>query len=451
MVCSSSDLQRKRHSSLNIGHLKKTFLILLKSAMETSKKSQKIVWKLVLTGGPCGGKTTGQARLSTFFEDIGWKVFRVPETATVLLSGGIDFSELDEEGAMKFQENLLKTMIQIENSFFDLAKETKRNCLVICDRGTMDASAYINHQQWENILTSNSLDEVELRDNRYNQVVHLTSAAKGAEQFYSLDHPTRNEGIELARDRDTRAAEAWVGHPYVDLVDNSSNFDTKIKKLIAIVAFRMGINVSDRLESDAKKLKFLVNGPLPQNQYSLLFGIFKLLILTLKQMVVIPSAVLEKEELKENGAILIQDYLHLSNQQDRSHFPIIKTRRCFMYNDQYFQLDIYEDPVHERCRGLMFLETYTTKSVKEITENLPPFLDIDSEASGDPAFSMFNLSLHEEWTNNKEFCHRLSDDEEDGKFSTTEVKEAEKRLANTRSKQGSKYHSQKGQSRETNV
>ena len=24
--------------------------------------------------GPAGGKTTGQARLSTFFENIGWKV-----------------------------------------------------------------------------------------------------------------------------------------------------------------------------------------------------------------------------------------------------------------------------------------------------------------------------------------------------------------------------------------
>lgn len=24
--------------------------------------------------GPCGGKTTGQARLCTFFENLGWKV-----------------------------------------------------------------------------------------------------------------------------------------------------------------------------------------------------------------------------------------------------------------------------------------------------------------------------------------------------------------------------------------
>ena len=72
-----------------------------------------------------------------------------------------------------FQENLLKTMIQIENSFFDLAKASceERNCLVICDRGAMDASAFISREQWEHILHRNGLDEVEIRDNRYNQVI----------------------------------------------------------------------------------------------------------------------------------------------------------------------------------------------------------------------------------------------------------------------------------------
>jgi len=40
------------------------------------------------------------------------------------------------------------------------------------------------------------------------------------------------------------------------------------------------------------------------------------------------------------------------------------------------------------------------------------------EATGDPAFSMFNLSLKEDWVNNKKFCHRLCDEEnldEEGK------------------------------------
>ena len=83
------------------------------------------------------------------------------------------------------------------------------------------------------------LDEVEIRDNRYNQVIHMVSAAKGAEAFYTIeDHATRSEGLDMARVRDTRAAEAWVGHPYVDIVDNSSgeSFHWPVDAFIFIIS-----------------------------------------------------------------------------------------------------------------------------------------------------------------------------------------------------------------------
>ena len=142
--------------------------------LEAAALEKKKLWKLVLTGGPCGGKTTGQTRLATFFENLGWKVYRVPETANLLLSGGINFADLTPEAAEKFQENLLKTMMQIENVFFDLATSTAKNCLVICDRGAMDASAFISREQWENILARNNLNEEEIRDNRYDQVIIMS-------------------------------------------------------------------------------------------------------------------------------------------------------------------------------------------------------------------------------------------------------------------------------------
>lgn len=40
----------------------------------SGKQPEPLVYKLVLTGGPCSGKTTGSVRLSTFFENMGWKV-----------------------------------------------------------------------------------------------------------------------------------------------------------------------------------------------------------------------------------------------------------------------------------------------------------------------------------------------------------------------------------------
>lgn len=43
--------------------------------------------------------------------------------------------------AYKFQENLLKSMLQIENTFFQLGEKCTRDCLIICDRGAMDVSS----------------------------------------------------------------------------------------------------------------------------------------------------------------------------------------------------------------------------------------------------------------------------------------------------------------------
>ena len=43
-----------------------------------------------------------------------------------------------------------------------------------------------------------------------------------------------------------------------------------------------------------------------------------------------------------------RDYLTLLTQEDPQHFEACKTRRCFLWNNQYYQLDIYNDPCHDR-------------------------------------------------------------------------------------------------------
>ncbi|MCL4132570.1 UNVERIFIED_CONTAM: hypothetical protein GTU68_016703 [Idotea baltica] len=107
-------------------------------------------------------------------------------------------------------------------------------------------------------------NSVELRDTRYHQIIHMVSSAIGAEAFYTVgDHPCRSEDVDLAKLLDEAAAQAWVGHPYFDVIDNSTDFDTKIRRMINVVCQKMGIDTGDRLETNARKLKFLVKGPLP--------------------------------------------------------------------------------------------------------------------------------------------------------------------------------------------
>ena len=245
------------------------------------------MWRLVLTGGPCGGKTTAQVHqltppltpplqitLSTIFESMGWRVFRVPETATILLGGGVSFGLLDEEQRLEFQENLLKTMFQLEDTYFALATTQRRNCLVICDRGAMDCSAYLPKADWEAILEKNCLNEVDIRDNRYDQVVHLVSAATGAEEHYTRyrrrptrftttlprsNNKARSEDLALASTNDRLVGEAWVGHPYYELIDNSTDFETKMRRLCRSVTARLDLPHADTLmHANSVKRKFLV-------------------------------------------------------------------------------------------------------------------------------------------------------------------------------------------------
>lgn len=168
------------------------------------------------------------------------------------------------EESEKFQENLIKVMIAMERTFFTLASTCKQNCIVICDRGIMDATAYMAKESWGRLLKSNGWNAVELRDNRYNQIIHLVTSADGAESYYNCeDNPCRTEGLELARELDRRTAEAWVGHPYIDVLDNSTDFDTKMRKMISAVCRRIGLQAGDRLKSASRKVKFLVRPPLP--------------------------------------------------------------------------------------------------------------------------------------------------------------------------------------------
>ena len=47
------------------------------------------VVKIVITGGPCAGKTTGLSWIRNAFTKQGWTVLIVPETATELITGGV--------------------------------------------------------------------------------------------------------------------------------------------------------------------------------------------------------------------------------------------------------------------------------------------------------------------------------------------------------------------------
>jgi hypothetical protein len=69
----------------------------------------------------------------------------------------------------------------------------------------------------------------------------MVSAAIGAEKFYTTENnAARSETIDEARDLDFRILNAWIGHPKIRIIDNSTDFQMKVRKVIDAICQMVG-------------------------------------------------------------------------------------------------------------------------------------------------------------------------------------------------------------------
>ncbi len=191
------------------------------------------VEKIVITGGPCTGKTTAMGRIKKEFTEQGYNVIFIPESATELMTNGVTPRSLNS--IYEFQKQLLKLQIRKETRYTADVKNMSEleKVLIVCDRGVIDNKAYLKDAEFEQMLNELNLDETELRE-RYDAVFHLETVAKGAEEYYTLsNNVTRMETAEEAVKIDDRLICAWDEHPYFRVIDNSSDFEGKMKELIS--------------------------------------------------------------------------------------------------------------------------------------------------------------------------------------------------------------------------
>ena len=57
--------------------------------------------------------------------------------------------------------------------------------------------------------------------------------------LFRSNNKERTEDIELATTNDRLVGEAWVGHPYYELIDNSTDFETKMRRLCRYFFYRL--------------------------------------------------------------------------------------------------------------------------------------------------------------------------------------------------------------------
>jgi hypothetical protein len=166
--------------------------------------------KLVLTGGPSGGKTTLAQAIQREYGD---QVVIVPEAASILWSGGWP-RRTNREGVRHQQ----RAIYYIQREMEQLIATENAHRLLICDRGSLDGLAYWPDRDdpfaYLKSLNTKLEDEVD----RYDWVLHLdTPRASG----YDTSNPLRNESHEEALKLNDRIREAWNHHPRRFVVGNT--------------------------------------------------------------------------------------------------------------------------------------------------------------------------------------------------------------------------------------
>lgn len=188
--------------------------------------------KIVITGGPCGGKSSAMKHIRDAFEPLGYTVVVVPETATELIGGGVTPTGCNTR--RDFQYCQLQLQLKKEEIYAEAGRRMPGNkLLLLCDRGALDSKAYQNPADFYQTLEELHLNEDQLRES-YDAVFHLVTAADGAMEYYTLaNNAARTETPEESIEIDRRTLRAWEGHPYLRVIDNSTGFDEKMSRLIS--------------------------------------------------------------------------------------------------------------------------------------------------------------------------------------------------------------------------
>ena len=359
----------------------------------------KKVFNFVLTGGPCGGKSTAINKIYQDLSERGYKVLIVPETATELINSGITVNLV---GNVRFQELLFYKQLKKEEMYRVVASEIKNDKVVIIyDRGLVDNKAYMTQNVYEGILKKFNTNESEIKA-RYDAVFHLVTAADGKEDFYTTkNNNARTETLEEARNLDKRCIEAWLGHDKLKIIDNSTDFDEKISRLLNEIHFVIG----DPLPVEIER-KFLIKKP----NIEAISKLYPVAVCDIFQFW-LPENSLNVDERRVRSYGIDNNYTYyytekkqynegrieieerISEKEFLRLLPDMKSklskkRYCIVYNSQYIKLDIFS---FEHDKAIVEVE------LSDITEevNLPDVFEVIKEVTNDKKYLNKKISLRE--------------------------------------------------------
>lgn len=180
--------------------------------------------RIVLTGGPGGGKTTAAQLIR---RELGERIIVVPEAATMLFQGGFPRCT-----GVSAQVAAQKAIYHVQRNIEDIQRESYPGRVLLCDRGTIDSAAYWPHGAEDFFKATNTSLQKEC--DRYDAVVFFETAAVGNIAVEGTN-PTRIEDNQEARDLDKRLQSYWSQHKNYHFVPHQKSFFHKLESALKAV------------------------------------------------------------------------------------------------------------------------------------------------------------------------------------------------------------------------
>lgn len=373
--------------------------------------------KVVLTGIPSSGKTSVTNGVVERFTELGYHVLVVPETATEFITSGIKPFGSDGINPLIFQELVLKKQLNKEELYEYAANVLGSDkVIIIFDRGTLDGYAYVPYEDMERVIKNEGKTKRELLSN-YDAVLFL----EGSEKFFTKE----NNKARYESDASAAAAlrqgllTAYLGHDNLRVIKPREEMKDKQEEVINIVANMLGCPTRIRDQH-----KFLVGDV----DYKTLMSFVGAGVVTIEQDYIEAKSSDEeyrirritqgdgqtyhysvikklsdgKRQILKESTISASEYESLKCQKASDVETITKIRYSFVYANQYYKLDVFDD-------GLMVLEVNLTKENPTVT--LPPFVRALEDVTNDPNYTNINIARRkkEEYDkkNNSNRGHRL--------------------------------------------
>lgn len=189
--------------------------------------------RIVITGGPCAGKTSAMGYLREQLADVGVAAVFVPEAATDLILAGT--APWTCTSMLEFQTQVIALQLEREAAALEEAVGLG-DALVICDRGVCDSHAYLADEEYATALAANGLTEQDALA-RYGAIFHLESVAIADEAAYTqANNDARFENAAEAALADKRTLDAWAAHPNLRAIANEATFEVKAQNLADAIA-----------------------------------------------------------------------------------------------------------------------------------------------------------------------------------------------------------------------